>query len=256
MNCPARFTMDKSRLASSTPDGINMSRMARVVMPGVPLHITQRGIRRFDVVRDEADRHSYIKLLGESCRRFHLRICAYCLMSNHVHLVAIPERPDSMWRTLHRCHGLYATGFNMKYGFSGHLWQARPFSCALDEEHFWTAIRYVECNPVRARMVTHAEDYPWSSAAAHCGVGENPLLDRVWISPDQIQNWKQWLAAGNESGVEQRIRDRTFTGRPCGDENFVRQTEQALGRRLVPQKPGPKSKASSATAEPAIWTSD
>ena len=110
--------------------------MARVVLPGVPLHVTQRGIRRFDTFRDESDRHIYIKLLAESCRRFHLRISAYCLMSNHVHLVAIPERNDSLWRTLHRCHGVYATRFNSKYGLTGHLWQARPFSCALDEEHF------------------------------------------------------------------------------------------------------------------------
>ncbi len=230
--------------------------MARVVMPGVPLHITQRGIRRFDVFRDEADRHTYIKVLGESCRSFDLQISAYCLMSNHIHLVAIPGRPDSLWRTLHRCHGLYATRFNMKYGFTGHLWQARPFSCALDEAHFWTAIRYVECNPVRARMVNRPEDYPWSSAAAHCGLSEDPLVDPAWICPDKTQNWKQWLAAGNGSEVEQRIRAHTFTGRPCGDENFIRQAEQALGRQLKPQKPGPKTKASSSSAALAIWTID
>jgi REP-associated tyrosine transposase len=87
--------------------------MARVVLPGVPLHVTQRGIRRFDVFRDESDRHIYLKLLSESCARFRLRISAYCLMTNHVHLVAIPEREDSLWRTLHRCHGVYATRFNM-----------------------------------------------------------------------------------------------------------------------------------------------
>src|SRR5271169_6836584 len=113
----------------------NMPRMARVVIPYVPLHITQRGIRRFDVFRDDADRQMYIKLLRESCVTSHLRVCAYCLMSNHIHVVAIPERRDSVWRTFHRSHGVYATWFNMKYGFTGRLWQARPYSCALDEEH-------------------------------------------------------------------------------------------------------------------------
>ena len=114
-----------------------MPRIARVVLPGIPLHITQRGIRRLNVFGNDSDRHLYIDLLQESCRRFHLRICAYCLMTNHVHFVAIPEYKDSVWRTFHRCHGTYAKHFNMRYAFTGHLWQARPFSCALDEEHFW-----------------------------------------------------------------------------------------------------------------------
>src|SRR6266566_3168322 len=222
-----------------------MPRMARVVLPEVPLHITQRGVRRFNVFRDEADCRSYIKLLRESCRRFGLRICAYCLMSNHVHFVAIPQYKDSLWRTFHRCHGNYAARFNMKYAFSGHLWQARPFSCVLDEQHFWAAIRYVERNPVRAEMVGCAEDYPWSSAAAHCGLVEDTLLDPEWTCPDSIQNWGEWLKIGNEPKIDQRLRDRTFTGRPCGDERFAREAERLLGRHLVPQKPGPKPKQSS-----------
>jgi len=228
--------------------------MARVVLPGVPLHITQRGIRRFDVFCDELDRQIYLKLFWESCARFHLRISAYCLMTNHVHLVAIPERADSLWRTLHRCHGMYATRFNTKYGLTGHLWQARPFSCALDEEHFWTAIRYVERNPVRAGMVDCAEEYRWSSAATHCGFIEGSMLDFESISSIQIENWSRWLATGNPIESEERIRQSTFTGRPCGNEWFVRETEQRLGRHLAPRKPGRKPKQS-ARAD-TLWTTD
>lgn len=234
-----------------------MPRIARVVLPGVPLHITQRGIRRLNVFGNDADRRSYIKLLNESCRRHHLRVCAYCLMTNHVHFVAIPERRDSLWKTFHRCHGVYAKQFNMRYAFTGHLWQARPFSCALDEGHLWAAIRYVERNPVRAHMVERAEDYAWSSAAAHCGLREDSVLDPEWLSrSDRIHDWSEWLAAGNASKTDRRLRERTFTGRPCGNETFIKEAERLLGRRLAHQKPGPKPQQVRASAAASLLTSD
>jgi putative transposase len=237
--CPVGVVFSPSLTALDTT---TMPRIARVVLPGVPLHIIQRGIRQFDVFRDDADRKVYLKLLAESCGTFALRISAYCLMTNHVHFVAIPERPDSVWRTFHRCHGTYASRFNKKYGLAGHLWQARPFSSALDEAHFWCAIRYVERNPLRARMVEQAEHYVWSSAGAHCGQGEDPLLHPEWRHIAEIQNWTQWISLDNASGIDDRIRERTFTGRPCGDDSFVRRTEQLLDRQLTRKKPGPKPK--------------
>jgi putative transposase len=220
----------------------HMPRIARVVLPGVPLHLTQRGIRRFDVFRDQADRQLYIRLLGGSCQRSGLRICAYCLMTNHVHVVAIPEREDSVAKALHRCHGVYARLFNLKYELSGHLWQARPYSAALDEQHLWAAIRYVELNPVRAGMINHAERYAWSSAAVHCGLKRDLLIHPEWASLDLIPDWKKWLEVGNKPEVDQLIRERTFTGLPCGSDLFTREAEHRLGRNLRPRKPGPKRK--------------
>ena len=126
----------------------------------------------------------------------------------------------------------------MRYAFIGHLWQARPFSCALDEDHFWAAIRYVERNPVRAHMVNRAEDYPWSSAAAHCGFRQDPLLDSEWISPTQIQNWAEWLSSSNARQTDRRLRDRTFTGRPCGNDSFIKEAERVLGRELATRNLG------------------
>jgi putative transposase len=163
-------------------------------------------------------------------------------MTNHVHVVAIPEREDSVWRTFHRCHGAYATQFNSKYELKGHLWQARPFSSILDEQHFWAAIRYVELNPVRAGMVDRAEQYRWSSAALHCGMRGDPLIDPEWSSLDVIPDWKQWLKIGNKPDVDQRIRERTFTGYPCGNEIFTQEAEHRTARNLRPRKPGPKTK--------------
>lgn len=152
-----------------------MSRIARVVVPGMPHHITQRGIRRFEVFRDDADRLLYLNLFAESAQRYRLDVRSYSLMPNHVHFIATPERPDSISKTFHRCHGIYAGRFNDKYALVGHLWQQRPFSCVLSEGHLRNALRYVELNPVRAGIVTSAGDYRWSSARAHC-FGDSDLL--------------------------------------------------------------------------------
>jgi len=230
--------------------------MARVVLPGSPHHITQRGIRRFNVFLDEADHCRYRELLALYAGRYELRIAAYCLMTNHIHVVGVPERKDSIAKTFKYCHGVYATEFNKKYRKTGHLWQARPYSCVLDESHAWAALRYVERNPVRAHMVARAEDYQWSSARAHCGLSADILLDSPWPEPKSIGDWSGWLAANTNIEQEQRIRDRTFTGRPCGDDAFVRSVEATLGRSLARGKPGPKPRRPISEAQGVLWTSD
>jgi putative transposase len=229
-----------SEPAISTESSWNsMPRMARVVCPGVPHHITQRGVRRFDVFLDEADHQRYLELLRQYAPQFGLGITGYCVMTNHVHVVGIPDREDSIAKVFRDCHGIYAAEFNKKYGKTGHVWQARPFSCVLDEAHSLAAIRYVERNPVRARMVARAEDYPWSSARTHCGIAIDPLV-RNSGGESLIADWSAWLAEGNDNVQEQQIRARTFTGRPCGDDEFVRTIEATVGRPLAPKKPGPK----------------
>jgi REP-associated tyrosine transposase len=217
-----------------------MARLARVVLPDAPHHITQRGNRRLNVFLEEADYRRYLELLRDCSQTFGLMMAGYCVMTNHVHLIGVPRREDSIAKTLKHCHGMYAAEFNKKYGKTGHLWQARPYSCVLDEAHAWAALRYVERNPVRAGMTIRAEDYIWSSARAHCGLETDPLLTSDWFPTGSIQDWSSWLAEESNSEQEQRIRDRTFTGRPCGDEQFTRQVGAALGRSLEPGKPGRK----------------
>jgi putative transposase len=219
-----------------------MPRTARLVVPGMPHHITQRGTRRFDVFRDETDRLDYLKMFAESCLIFQLRIVAYCLMTNHVHYIAIPERKDSIRRVFHRVHGTHSKRFNIKHGFVGHLWQERPFSCVLSDSHCWNAIRYVEQNPVRAAMVGNAADYRWSSAAAHCRVEDDTWLALDRTLTDKIPNWQAWLARLNDPETNRFIRECTFTDRPCGDEGFVNQIERAADRDFTRKKPGPKPK--------------
>src|SRR3954468_5082022 len=196
-----------------------MSRTARVVAPGMPMHITQRGSRRLDVFRDESDRIDYLKLLRDCCRDYGMRLLAYCLMTNHVHLVAIPDRLDSIRLVFHRLNGTHSQRFNRKYNFVGHLWQERPFSCLLDESYLMNAIRYVEQNPMRAKMVVDPADYRWSSAAAHCSGSEDPSLD-IESPPFTIPDWRQWLNTGSNGKADDFIRECTTTGRPCGDSDF------------------------------------
>ena len=232
-----------------------MPRMARVVCPDFPHHITQRGVRRSDVFLDEEDHILYRELLDHYARHHRLGIASYCLMTNHVHIIGIPEHQDSIAKTLGDCHGTYATKFNKKYHKSGHLWQLRPYSSVLDEAHAWAAVRYVERNPVRAGMVVRAEDYRWSSAPAHCGRASDPLLTAAWPDTSSVPDWSAWLSITPEPSHELRIRARTHTGRPCGSEEFIRQIEGITGRPLAPGKPGPKPK-NAAKTERLLWHED
>ena len=232
-----------------------MPRMARVVCPDVPHHITQRGVRRFNVFHDHADRLRYLELLGRYAPRFGLSITAYCLMTNHVHMVAVPEHQDSIAKVFGYCHGVYSAEFNKKYGKSGHVWQARPFSCVLDEPHTWAAIRYVERNPVRAGMVERAEDYAWSSARAHCGLSVDALLSPDWREQFPMLDWGAWLN-GIDAESEKRIRAGTYTGRPCGSDTFMKGVEAVVGRVLAPGKPGPKPRNASSEGESMLWSTE
>jgi putative transposase len=149
-----------------------MPRLARLVIPGIPHHVTQRGNNRQDVFFVDDDRRVYLALLEQHAERYGVEVLGYCLMGNHVHVIAVPPREDSLAKALGRTHFLYTQYLHRLHGRSGHLWQNRFFSCALDEPRCWTALCYMERNPVRARVVREAWRYRWSSAAAHCGAGE------------------------------------------------------------------------------------
>ncbi len=216
-----------------------MARLARVLSTNTPFHITQRGNARQFIFQTDDDHLVYLDLLRTACRLHHLAPVGYCLMSNHVHLIAVPRLPHSLPLALKHTHGRYATYFNARYGSSGHVWQGRYYSCPLDTPHLWTALRYTESNPVRARMVTHAEDYRWSTAAAHCGL---TALD-AWLDPDLFAAvwtpalWRGYLTEEAEEQLAE-IRQNTHTGRPPGSPDFVANLEQLLRRNLAPAKGG------------------
>ncbi len=161
-------------------------------------------------------------------------------MTNHVHMVAIPADKDSLHMALKPLHMRYAQRLNRKRGWRGHVWQGRYFSSPLDERYMWAAIRYVELNPVRARMVLKAEHYPWSSAAGHCDLRGDDVVtrSRTWQkSKRQICDWSAWLSEGDQQTEITTIRRYANQGLPCGSEKFVSQLEAIRGMplRFMPQ---------------------
>jgi putative transposase len=192
---------------------------------------------------DDEDRQVYLRLLHKYAERYGVQISAYCLMTNHIHLIAIPAEDEAFANAIGTAHGQYATLFNTRHEIGGHLWHSRYFSCVLDESHFWNAIRYVELNPVRAGLARRAEDYPWSSAPFHCGRVRSRLVSEL-IPPKGSANWSSWLSEGSGSRFNSRLRQRTLAGLPCGSSEFVHEIEVQVGRPLEPRKRGrpPKDK--------------
>jgi putative transposase len=211
-----------------------MPRIARIIVPGAPHHITQRGNNRQDVFFVDDDRRVYLGLLQEQAQSYGLTVLGYCLMTNHVHLVAVPARQDSLAKAVGRAHFLYTQYLHRLHGRSGHLWQNRFYSCALDEPHCWAALCYTERNPVRAGMVRKAWRYRWSSAAAHCGPGKgNGLLDlRLWRGAWTAERWMEGLSRPEDEEAVFGVRASTHTGRPLGSDTFLSKVESLLGRRI------------------------
>ena len=216
-----------------------MARLARIVVPGIAHHVTQRGVRRMDVFREAADYEFYLSLLSESCARAGTEVWAYCLMTNHVHLILVPGSEDGLRGTLGEAHRRYTSHVNFREGCRGHLWQERFHSFAMDERHLLAAVRYVEMNPVHAGMVDRAEDYPWSSARAHLS-GRGDGLVKVRAMLDRVGNWSEYLATGVDEGLIETLRRHSRTGRPLGDDSFLDLLESKLGKALRPRRPGRK----------------
>jgi putative transposase len=221
-----------------------MSRIARVVVAGVPHHVTQRGNRQEPVFFNEKDRQHYLELLGRYSAGRGLGIVAYCLMTNHVHLVAVPPEAYVLGTVLKPVHLRYAQHVNWTQKLSGRLWQGRFSSCPMDDAHALAAIRYVEQNPVRAKLVARAEEYPWSSAAAHAGLRGDALLSDPTglVERAGTADWAAWLQERIDPLVEEQLRVSTRTGRPLGSIEFIERLERLTHRHLRPKKAGRRRK--------------
>ncbi len=213
-----------------------MARMARVVLPGFPHHITQRGVRSLPVFHSDDDRQAYLQLQKEQGERFGVAFISYCLMDNHVHLVAIPSDETGLARAIGEAHRLYTRRVNYREKVRGYLFQGRFFSCPLDNSHLYAAVRYVERNPVRAKIVRDAWNYKWSSAAYHTGMIANDILVADTDLLGEIDNWKNYLSEDDKE--LENIRLTTRTGRPLGTHSFVERAEKTTQRELQPGKAG------------------
>ena len=211
-----------------------MPRLARIVLAGVAHHVVQRGNNRQDVFFVPDDYRAYLGLLKAQCERECLKILAYCLMTNHVHLVATPEKSESLAQAVGRTDFLYTQYVNRLHGRSGHLWQDRFHSCALDEEHFWLALRYVEQNPLRAGMVEKAWSYSWSSAAAHVGAaaGDEMVDLEEWRRLTTPGEWRKALERPPRKEAVRALRKSTQRGWPMAGDSLLAKMEKILNRRL------------------------
>jgi len=219
-----------------------MARKARVVAAGVPHHVTQRGNNRQDVFLTDDDRRYHLSVLRDRSQQAGLQVLGYCLMTNHVHLVALPTHADSLARALGRAHSAFAQRFNRRYHRSGHLWQNRFYSCPLGATHLVRALAYVDLNLVRAGLVGRAADYPWSSARAHAenAAGDLCIDSWSWSELGLAADWPAILERRETDEAE--LRAATYAGLPCGEADFVQRLEQAARRPLRRLRPGRKPK--------------
>lgn len=181
-----------------------MPRLARLVVPGYPHHVTQRGVRS---------------------------------MENHVHLIAIPEREDSLASAIGGAHRRYTRMKNFASGVRGYLFQGRFISCVMDERHLLAAGRYIENNPAKAGIVSMPQQYPWSSCRYHCELEKDDPLVQNFMLPSLVDNWMEFLV-GVDVETENNFREKTRTGRPAGDDSFVFKIEVTVGRMLRKRPPG------------------
>jgi len=220
-----------------------MARIARVVAPGIPHHLTQRGNRRQPTFFEPDDYRAYRGLLEEWCRHWQVEVWAYCLMPNHVHLIAVPSTEDGLRRAIGEAHRRYTRRVNFREGWRGHLWQGRFASYPLDEPYLLAAARYIEQNPVKAGLAARPWEYPWSSAAAHVA-GEDDGLVTVAPLLAMVGPWMDFLAPEPAEAEVTLFRRHERSGRPLGREPFVGAMEARFARPLRPGRPGRK-KASS-----------
>ena len=217
-----------------------MARLPRIVLPGIPHHVTQRGNRREQTFFEDGDYELYLDLLAEACGRAQVEIWGYCLMPNHVHVIAVPQDADGLSRAFRYVHRHYTGYVNARQRWTGHLWQGRFSSVAMDEPHFVTALRYVSLNPVRARLVERADEWCWSSVRAHLA-GEDDDVVRVAPALERVGDFATFLGEEFDEALSYAaLRQAESVGRPIGSREWLAEMEERTGRALAPGKRGPK----------------
>jgi len=227
-----------------------MPRKLRVVCPGLAHHVIARGNYRQNVLEQLKDFQQYSYLVKEYVQKYEIDVISYCLMNNHVHFILVPKEEDGLPRLFNALHMRYSQYKNGKMNKKGHLWQGRYFSSIIEEHgYLLNVVRYVEQNPVRAKMVEKAWDYAWSSARMHVGIDKDPIIRTVGYKKilDQLGGvitWKEYLSR-LEFSVDKLIRENTQKGYIIGSEDFAHQIEQETGVKLTPGKVGRPKKIGS-----------
>lgn len=214
-----------------------MSRMTRIVVPGLPHHVTQRGVGAAAIFDDDADRELYLSLLREQAERVGLGFEAWCLLADGVHLIAVPDQARSLGIGIGEAHRLYTRARNRNEGMQGSLFGARFASCVLDKAYLARAVRRVEMAPVRAGLADRPSDYRWSSARLHLGMRKTDPLSTGDQAPEMAGDWSEFMRERADDD-EEALALHVSTGRPWGSARFVARLERKLGRPLTAGKPG------------------
>ncbi len=211
--------------------------MKRIVVPDYPHHVVQRGVRSLDIFFEDQDRVEYLRLLREQGERFGVTFLSYCLMSNHVHLLAVPAKQDTLARAIGEAHRRYTRMINFRENARGFLFQGRFSSCPVDtDEYLIRAMQYIARNPVKAKLTKNAWEYPWSSAGFHCGVVKHdPLVVKNSFLEKEV-DW--WEVFSHDSQQHDMLKEKNRTGRPFGRDHFYSVIEKLTGRDTRPGKPG------------------
>lgn len=219
-----------------------MARLPRIVLPGIPHHVTQRGNRRERTFFEDGDYALYLDLLADAAQRARTEIWSYCLMPNHVHIILVPHDADGLRRTFGDLHRRYTGYINARMRTTGHLWQGRFSSVAMDEAHLVAAFRYVALNPVRARLVKRATDWKWASTLALCDAADDGV---VTVAPalERVGDFAAFLdEAFDETFTYAALRKAESIRRPIGSPQWLEAMEAKAGITLRPKKRGPKAR--------------
>ncbi len=218
-----------------------MARIARVVAPEFPHHIIQRGNRRQKVFFNDGDYKEYLRLLNDYSLRFKVDILAYCLMPNHVHLIAIPQRDGSLAQAIGETHRNYTRFINFREKWRGYLWQGRFSSYVLDERYLLAVTRYILLNPMKAGIVKKPWDYKWASTQHHMRL-KNSFLVKDGLLRELIGNWKDFFNTSLDNDDVGLVQLHERTGRPLGDDSFIDKLETLLKINLKKKRVGRRKK--------------
>jgi len=216
-----------------------MARLSRLVVPGLPHHVTQRGNGRALTFFSDDDYAVYRDLLASCCDAANVQVWAWVLMPNHVHLILTPSDEDGLRRAMAAVHRRYAGYIHQRLERTGHFWQGRFGAVVMDEAHLAAALRYVALNPVRARLVKRPQDWRWSSVHAHLS-GHGDGVTTIQPVLARYPQFADFIAHPPDPKAFERLRMAESIGRPVGNAEFLTQLESLTNRVLKPGKRGPK----------------
>ena len=219
-----------------------MARIARVVAPGFPHHVIQRGNRRQQAFFNDGDYSTYLHLMSEWCGKKGVDIWAYCLMPNHVHFIMVPDFAESLKLAVGEAHRRYTSMVNFREDWLGHLWQGRFASYILDNEYLISAVRYIEMNPVKAGLVRYPEEWQWSSAKYYIHGAADPLIKESPLRQTIEGDWKEFLYSSLSDHTIKTLQKHERTGRPLGNKSFIKSIEKILKIDLTLKRAGRKPK--------------